>query len=115
MELEIPAGLVDPGESPEDAARRELLEETGYEAARWSSLGAVRPSPAYQDNTCHTFLAEGCRKVAEPHLDPGEDIEVVLEPRQRLSELVRSGEFRASSGVAGVHLWLLHEQGRKNE
>ena len=110
VELEVPAGLVDPGESPLDAAKRELLEETGHEAERWTALGAVRPGVAYQDNTCHTFLAEGCRRVAELHLDEGEDIEVVLEPVSELDDLVRKGEFRTSSGVAALHFFDMHRR-----
>ena len=55
--LEIPGGLVDPGDSPLAAARRELREETGYGEEDMISLGSVHPNPAIQDNRCHTFLA----------------------------------------------------------
>lgn len=78
FELELPAGVIEEGETPEQAAARELREETGYTAERWSRLGAVAPNAAFQDNRCYTVLAEGCRKTAETSFDEGEDIEVVL-------------------------------------
>jgi ADP-ribose pyrophosphatase len=75
---EIPAGLVDPGETPLQAAKRELKEETGYTSSKWSDLGSVDPNPAFLNNRCHHFLAEDIIKTGEPDLDEGEDIEVEL-------------------------------------
>ncbi len=76
--LEIPGGVVDPGEEHRAAAERELLEETGYRARRWRYLGAVQPNPAFHTNRCHHWLAEGCERSAAQALDAGEDIEVVV-------------------------------------
>ena len=59
VSLEIPGGMVDPGEGPRETAARELFEETGYEAAEVIFLGKTRPNPAIQDNWIHTFLARG--------------------------------------------------------
>ncbi|MBN2084868.1 MAG: NUDIX hydrolase [Anaerolineales bacterium] len=72
--LEIPAGLVDPGETPLEAARRELAEETGYTAREWKSLGWSYANPAFLDNRAHYFLATHVRRTQEPQLDAGEDI-----------------------------------------
>jgi len=74
---EIPGGVIDRGEAPIDAARRELREECGYSAERWTYLGAVQPNPAFLDNLCHHFLAEGARRTHAQELDEGEDISVL--------------------------------------
>ena len=71
--LEIPGGMVDPGEEPAAAAARELLEETGYRAGDVVSLGRVSPNPALFDNRVHTFLATACTRVAEIVNEGAED------------------------------------------
>lgn len=91
VELEIPAGMVGDGEEPLAAAQRELAEETGYSGGQWTLLGRVRPNPAYQNNWCYNFLAEGVSLTGEPHLDPGEAISVELHPLAETSELIASG------------------------
>ncbi|MET0390925.1 MAG: NUDIX hydrolase, partial [Polyangiales bacterium] len=78
--LEIPGGIVDPGESPLTAAVRELREETGYHAERWTSLGSIAPNPAFQNNRLHTFLAEEASWVGAQEQDETEDIAVELIP-----------------------------------
>ena len=90
--IEIPGGMVDPGEDPLVAAKRELLEETGFAAETWQSLGYVAPNPALQNNRCHQFLASGAKKVAEPHLDPGEDIGVHRMEPAELKACIAEGQ-----------------------
>jgi len=91
--LEFPGGMVDPGETPAQAAVRELREETGFVAARWTSLGSCYPNPALQENRLHTFVAHDCRRAAEPQLDPGEDVRVELVAAASLRASVAAGEI----------------------
>ncbi len=78
--VEFPGGTTEPAsnESHEQAARRELREETGYVPGALHYLGMHYPNPGLQDNRMHVYLATDCERVGEPTLDPFEDIEVEL-------------------------------------
>lgn len=102
--LEIPGGMVDPGEDPAAAAARELVEETGYEAARISRLGAVHPNPAIQGNRCHTFLAEGCVRTQTPSFDGNERIHTRLVPWAEATRLAARGTISHALVVAALGL-----------
>jgi len=91
--LEIPGGLVGPDDTPLEAARRELLEETGYQAEEITFIGAAHPQPAVLNNRHLTFLATDVRRTAVLDLDEGEDIEVVLVPLSEVKRKIAGGEI----------------------
>ena len=91
--LEIPAGKLDsPDEDRLEAAKRELAEETGYTAERWTDLGLYIPAPAYSDEEISVFLAEGLC-AGERHLDADEFIEVEEIPLKKLESMIYDGEI----------------------
>ena len=93
LTLELPAGKLDSdGEEPLSAAKRELLEETGFTASRWTSLGEFYGSPAILDEKIHLFLAEGLT-AGKPHCDADEFVEVVKMPLGELVARVMAGDL----------------------
>lgn len=103
--LEIPGGIVEEGDSPEKAARRELFEETGYRAAKMRFLGRVHPNPAFLDNWCHTFLAEEACLAGDQAQDEKEDIEVVLCPLEEIPGLIREEKITHALVLVAFYLF----------
>jgi 8-oxo-dGTP pyrophosphatase MutT (NUDIX family) len=93
LSLEIPGGVVDAGEDPREAARRELFEETGYSAEAFEPLLVVEPNPAFQNNRCFTFVARGARPTGTTRFDAMEELETTLLPVARLPDLLDSGQI----------------------
>jgi len=99
---DLPAGGVDPGEAPEAAARRELLEETGYAAGTLRFVGS-NPVSAYSTNLRHTFVATECRKVAEPQNDLREHVELLELSLEAFRAHLRSGNLTdVGAGYLGL-------------
>jgi 8-oxo-dGTP pyrophosphatase MutT (NUDIX family) len=108
--LEIPGGLVDPGDTPEKAAARELLEETGYQAKKWVKIGVVKPNPALFNNRCYTFLAQDIKKASAPKLDQTEDIEVVLIPLKDIPGLILKRKIDHAMVITAFSWYFLQHQ-----
>ena len=101
--LEIPGGLVESDDSPEQSAHRELREETGYEAPAMIPLGAVHPNPAFLNNRCYTYLALDAVPAGDQEQDEKEDIEVVLKPLRELHRSIQEGEITHSLVIAAFY------------
>lgn len=100
VSTEICAGVMEEGETPLEAAQRELEEETGYTGGEWKEIMTVAPNPGVMDNLCHCFYAKGVKKTCEQHLDDTEDIDVFLCPKQEVKQMLIRGEFIQALMVA---------------
>lgn len=109
--LELVAGLVDEGETPQEAARREFREEAGLEAAEWVELGTILSSPGFTDERITIFLARGLTDVGTDR-DAGENLTVCTMPLTLLLQDLFAGKLQDAKTVAGL-LWAsLYLEGR---
>jgi ADP-ribose pyrophosphatase len=105
--LEIPGGMVDPGETPAEAAARELAEETGYSSSQWQPLGRVSPNPAIMTNHLYTYLARDAVQTGAPRPEGSEVIEVETATLAECHAAIREGRIdHALVVVAFAHLSL---------
>jgi ADP-ribose pyrophosphatase len=98
--LELPSGKIEPGETPAEAAARELAEECGLAAREWRELGRFWAAPAYSTEYVHVWLARGLSAAPPASLDEDEDLEV--ERRPLTAELE---EFSDAGSIAALALW----------
>lgn len=102
---ELPAGIIDPEESPLQAAQRELKEETGFISTQWSLLGTSYINPSYVDNVCHHFLAKDARSEGLAANEDSEDIAVRFYPIDDVRMLVKDGTIHDAMTRAALCLF----------
>lgn len=103
--LELPAGTLDhPGEDPQQAAERELLEETGCRAREWRLVASFYSAPGFCDELLHCFVARGVEPVADATPEDDETVERVLLPLSAAQTLVRRGELADAKTICGLLL-----------
>lgn len=103
MSTEIPCGVMEKGETPIEAAQRELLEETGYAGGDWTHLMDIGANPGSQSNLTHCFLAKGVKKVAEQKLDATEELSVFLLSEEEVRKLLLEGKLCQALMVAPLY------------
>lgn len=107
--LEFPAGKVDPGETPEATALREMIEETGYEATRLTPLAVLHPVISYSTETIRCYVAKGLRHVGA-RLDHGEFLEVVTMSQDELLAALDRGEISDAKTISALLIYVRRQQ-----
>ncbi|MFA7211847.1 MAG: NUDIX hydrolase [Bacteroidales bacterium] len=98
--LELCAGVCDPGETPLEAAKRELLEETGYGMGEWSLIMTISANPGTHNNLTYCYLARNVYPVAPPHPEETEDLSVHLLSENQVLDLLKNDELKQALHVA---------------
>ena len=108
--FELPCGVMENGEEPLEAIKRELLEETGYGGGEWRHLMDISANSSTMNNMTHCFLATGVEKISEPHLDDTEELEVYLLSREKVRELLKTNQFVQALMVAPLWKFFSNEK-----
>ena len=106
ISLELPCGVMEEGESPLEAAQRELLEETGFGGGQWKKLMELSPNPSAMSNTTHCFLAIGVEKIAEQHLDETEELSVLFMTKEEVKRMLNENQICQALMVAPLYKYI---------
>ncbi len=114
MTLEVPGGLVEPGEDPALGAARELVEETGYVGEPPILLTAVSSNPAILTNRTHCYLVENAEQTEHQNPDPNEVLDIVRMPAAEIRAAMHRGEIHHALAYCALAAWLLREAARES-
>ena len=106
ISLELPCGVMEEGETPLEAAQRELLEETGFGGGQWQKLMELSPNPSAMSNTTHCFLAIGVEKIAEQHLDETEELSVLFMTKEEVKRMLDENQICQALMVAPLYKYI---------
>lgn len=105
---ELPAGIIDQGETPAECIKRELLEETGYDVKSVTQIAELSFSPSGSSFKKFVFIAKGAKKIQGPQINPKEVIETILKSPKQVNEMISNSEIIAMATVAGFYLAVQH-------
>ena len=106
ISLELPCGVMEEGETPLEAAQRELLEETGFGGGKWKKLMELSPNPSAMSNTTRCFLAIGVEKIAEQHLDETEELSVLFMTKEEVKRMLNENQICQALMVAPLYKYI---------
>ena len=106
ISLELPCGVMEEGETPLEAAQRELLEETGFGGGQWKKLMELSPNPSAMSNMTHCFLAIGVKKIAEQHLDETEELSVLFMTKEEVKRMLNENQICQALMVAPLYKYI---------
>lgn len=113
VDYELCAGTFEEGETPIEAAQRELLEETGYSGGEWQLYCMSTPNPAAMTNTNYSFLAKGVKNTGSRHLEKTEDIKVQLVSFEELEKIVENNEIKQGQMLAPLWKYIAKNKNNK--
>ena len=114
-EYELCAGVMEQGETPLQAAQRELLEETGFGGGEWSQYMTICANPSNHTNLAYTFLAVGVERVADQHLDDTEELTCHLLPQDEVFGMLQRGEILQALMAAPLWKYFFEKRGGVDE